>query len=163
MEMAEQRGRSVPATDATREQAPVLASWQHPAMAGRARIRGDCGMTKRSPNWVCGLEHDDAGDKPDFRRDDAELAVTSLVAHSHINPEAQRELQLALSRALNNAPDGISTAQKQLALIILLEKLTELLPPDSQAQNSVAVVATLLLGPRLLAAVSMSHSENAVQ
>jgi hypothetical protein len=80
----------------------------------------------------------------------------SLTSHAPINPEAQRELQLAISKVLSNAPTGISTAQKQLALIILLEKLTENLPPDSQAPNSVAVVATLLLGPRLLAAVSMA-------
>jgi hypothetical protein len=85
-------------------------------------------------------------------------AVASLVAYGHINPEAQRELLLALSRVLNDAPAGISTAQKQLALIILLEKLTELLPPDAQSQNSVAVVATLLLGPRLLAGVTMNSA-----
>jgi hypothetical protein len=44
--------------------------------------------------------------------------------------------------------------QKQLALIIAIEELTRGFPPDHQAQNSVAVVATLLLGARMLTAVS---------
>jgi hypothetical protein len=88
------------------------------------------------------------------------LAVSGLVAHAHINPEAQREMQLSLSRVLTNAPAGISTAQKQLALIILLEKLTETLPPDHQAANSVAVISTLLLGPRMLAAISVKGVED---
>jgi hypothetical protein len=84
----------------------------------------------------------------------AEHAIGGPVAHAHINREAQRELQLDIVRVLNNAPAGITAHQKQLALIIAIEELTKSFPPDHQAQNSVAVVATLLLGARMLTAVS---------
>jgi hypothetical protein len=80
--------------------------------------------------------------------------TVSADGRRQINPESQRELQRSISRVLNNAPTGITTAQKQLALLAVLEKLTENLPRDCQAQNSVAVLATLLLGPTLLAAIT---------
>jgi hypothetical protein len=41
--------------------------------------------------------------------------VTSFVAHGHINPEAQHEMQLSIMRVLNNAPVGITVHQKQIA------------------------------------------------
>jgi hypothetical protein len=39
----------------------------------------------------------------------------------------------------------------------LLEELAKTLPVDHQTHNSVAVIATLLLGPRLLSAVSGNY------
>jgi hypothetical protein len=90
--------------------------------------------------------------------DTTNLAIASLVAHPHINPEAQRELQLTISHALNNAPAGLTIAQKQLALIVMLEELAKSYPADYQAQNSLAVTSTILLGSRLLTAVSMGYS-----
>jgi hypothetical protein len=54
-------GTVAPAADITREQASVLASRQHPPLAGRAGIRGDCGIMNGSPNRVCGFEQEDTG------------------------------------------------------------------------------------------------------
>lgn len=86
------------------------------------------------------------------------LAVSALVAHTHINPETQRELELSIARVLNNAPTGMTVHQKQLALITVLEELTKTLPPSFQVDNVLAVMATLILGPRLVTAVSRSDN-----
>ena len=93
--------------------------------------------------------------------DTTSLAVSGLVAHAHINPEAQRELQLSLARVLNNAPAGITQPQKQLALIILLEELGKALPAEFQADNTLAVVGTFLIGARILIGVSSNSEPNA--
>lgn len=79
--------------------------------------------------------------------------MVSADVRRQVNPESQRELQLAISRVLNDAL-AINTPQKQLALLAVLEKLTENFPPDCQAQNSVAVLATLLFGPTMLTAIT---------
>jgi hypothetical protein len=71
-----------------------------------------------------------------------------------VNPEAPREMQLEIMRAFNNAPAGITAHQKQLALICAIEELTKAFPHDCQAQNVLSVVATLILGARMLVAVS---------
>jgi hypothetical protein len=63
-------------------------------------------------------------------------------------------LQLAVARVLTNAPAGITLHQKQLALIMVLDQLSRLLPLDNQVPNSFAVMATIVLGPRLVTAVS---------
>jgi hypothetical protein len=42
----------------------------------------------------------------------------------------------------------------------VLEELTKNLLPDNQVDNSLAVIATLILGPRLLTAVSRSDNVN---
>jgi hypothetical protein len=76
-----------------------------------------------------------------------------------VNPEAQREMQLALMRVLNNAPAGITVYQKQLALICAIEELAKAFPHDCHAQNVLAVIATMILGPRLLLAVSMGGGD----
>jgi hypothetical protein len=86
------------------------------------------------------------------------LAVSALLAHTQINPETQRELQLSIARALNNAPTGVTLHQKQLALIIVHRGTHQILPPGNQVDNSLAVIATLILGPRLLTAVSRTDS-----
>lgn len=82
------------------------------------------------------------------------LAVSSLVAHAGINPETQREFQLEIMRVLNNAPSGFTVQQKQLALIVALDELAKAFPGEHQVNNSLAVVATLLIGPRALMAIS---------
>jgi hypothetical protein len=76
-----------------------------------------------------------------------------------VNREAQREMQLALMRVLNNAPAAITVHQKQIALICAVEELTKAFPPDGQAQNILSVVATLILGARMLVAVSMAGGD----
>jgi hypothetical protein len=75
-----------------------------------------------------------------------------------VNPEAQHEMQLALMRVLNNAPAGITVHQKQIALICAIEELAKAFPHDCQNQNVLvlAVIATMILGPRLLIGVSMA-------
>ncbi len=86
--------------------------------------------------------------------DTTSLAVSELVAHGHINPEAQRELRLAIARILANAPAGTTIAQKQLVLIAALEEVGKEYPPDCQIRNTLAVVSSYLLGVGLLTAVS---------
>jgi hypothetical protein len=78
------------------------------------------------------------------------------VAHGHINPEAQHEMQLSIMRVLNNAPAGITLHQKQIALICAIEELAKSFPHDCQNQNVLAVIATMILGLRLLIGVSMA-------
>jgi hypothetical protein len=73
-----------------------------------------------------------------------------------VNREAQRELQLALMRILNSAPAGITVHQKQIALICAIEELAKTSPHNCQPQNVLAVIATMLMGPRLLIGVSMA-------
>jgi hypothetical protein len=72
-----------------------------------------------------------------------------------VNREVQRELQLSIIRVLNNAPADITLHQKQIALICAIEELAKAFPHDCQNQNILAVVRTMILGPRLLAGVSM--------
>ncbi len=79
-------------------------------------------------------------------------AVSSLVAHALYNQNTQREMQLELSRVLANQPHGINIAQKQLALLELLEQLVKMHPVDFQASNLNAIITTLLLGTRPLTA-----------
>lgn len=87
--------------------------------------------------------------------DTTNLTVSALIVHAGINPETQRELQLDIMRVLNNAPAGVTYCQKQLALIIVLEELLKGLPVDHQPPALLAVVATVLLGARLLIGVSV--------
>jgi|SRR5882724_5940056 len=91
------------------------------------------------------------------------LSVSGLIAHTHIDPETQRELQLAVSRVLVNAPTGMTIAHKQLALIMVLEELIKAHPVDHQTQNSLAVITTILLGSRLLTAMSATVRSDTVQ
>ena len=56
------------------------------------------------------------------------------------------------------APAGIMAAHEQLALLTLLEELAKSLPADSQHANSIGVVTTLLLGPRIVAALTAGHT-----
>jgi hypothetical protein len=71
-----------------------------------------------------------------------------------VNPEAQHEMQLSIMRVLNNAPAGITLHQKQIALICAIEELAKAFPHDCQTQKVLAVIATMILGPRLLIGVS---------
>jgi hypothetical protein len=87
------------------------------------------------------------------------LAVSALAAHTHINPETQPEPKLAITRVLNNAPTGITVHQKQLALVVVLEELTNTIPAAYPVNNSLALIATMLLGPRLLSAVSVKGAD----
>jgi len=66
--------------------------------------------------------------------------------------------QLEFSRVLANAPASITVAHKQLALLMLLEELAKSLPADSQHANSIGVVTTLLLGPRVVAALTAAQT-----
>jgi hypothetical protein len=92
-------------------------------------------------------------------------AIASLVAHAHINPEAQREFQLAVSRVVANHETNLTLPQKQLGLICVLDELVRTMPGEYQGTNTLAVIATMLLGSRLLTAistaVSLPHSEDA--
>jgi hypothetical protein len=88
---------------------------------------------------------------------------------SHAEP-ARPEIRLhpaqfAVSRLIANHPTGLSLPQKQLALICVLEELVNGMPGDYQNSNILAVISTLLLGSRLLTAISGAapapHSEDA--
>ena len=82
----------------------------------------------------------------------------SFDATSLLNASAdQREVQLSITRVLNNAPDGLTVAQKQLALIVVLEELAKTYPIEHQAQNTLAVTTTILMGTRALITVTGGH------
>ena len=84
--------------------------------------------------------------------DTTNLAIASFVAHALHGGEIQRELQVAISKAVASSPANHS--QKQIALLVVLEELMKGLPPDYQPTNTLAIVSTLLFGTRTLAAVS---------
>jgi hypothetical protein len=88
------------------------------------------------------------------------LSVSSLVAHANVNRETQHEMQLAIAHVLNNPPAGISIAQKQLALIVMLEELMKTIPAEFQAANNIAVVTTILMGSRVLSAAIVLPQED---
>jgi hypothetical protein len=83
--------------------------------------------------------------------DTTNLAIASLVAHALHGGEVQRELQLALTRAVAASPANHS--QKQLALLVVLE-LIKGLPADYQPANTLAMLGTLLFGTRTMAAIA---------
>jgi hypothetical protein len=56
--------------------------------------------------------------------------------------------------------DKVLYVRFQLRSVVDLEELTKNLPPDYQVDNSLAVIATLILGPRLLTAVSRVDNAN---
>jgi hypothetical protein len=89
------------------------------------------------------------------------LAITSLVAHSTSTPRPSASC--AISQVLTNAPTGNMVAHKQLVLVIVLKELIKADPPDAEMQNSLAVISTILLGSRLLTAVSTSVRPDRVQ
>jgi hypothetical protein len=86
--------------------------------------------------------------------DTTNFAISSLVAHAHLNPEAQREFQLAVARLVANHPPTLSLPQKQLGLICVLEKLVKSMPADYQPANTLAMLGTLLFGTRTMAAIT---------
>lgn len=84
--------------------------------------------------------------------DNTLAAVATLVAHGHHSQEGLAELISKIGRVLINDPSN--TPVKQLALIAILEELIKAHPVDFQANNLLAVVEVLLVGPRILLAVS---------
>ncbi len=84
--------------------------------------------------------------------DNTLAAVSALVAHGHHQPDNLAELISKVGRVLVNDPSNLQV--KQLALIAVLEELIKTFPHDFQANNLLAVVEVLLVGPRILLAVS---------
>ena len=90
----------------------------------------------------------------DLMLDTSSVAVSELIAHGHINPGAQCELRLEINRVLLSAPTGITTPQKQLVLLSILEELCKCYPVEYQPKNLLALIMSMTLGVGLLTAIN---------